>query len=122
MAKGGIAFLGGGIMAEAMIRAVLDRHVFTPTQVAVTGPRRERRAELAKQFGVTALASSYVAMNDQGGVGQSAWASANGTTWTPYASNAGQGAGPAVASWTPLSVPTCRPWSVKALVPAVPRR
>lgn len=58
MAKGGIAFLGGGIMAEAMIRAVLDRHVFAPSQVAVTGPRRERRAELAKQFGVTALASN----------------------------------------------------------------
>jgi pyrroline-5-carboxylate reductase len=58
MAKDVIAFLGGGVMGEAMIRAVLDRHVVPPSHVAVTGPRRERRAELAKQFGISAVASN----------------------------------------------------------------
>ena len=58
MAKDRIAFLGGGVMGEAMIRAVLDRHVVPPSHVSVTGPRRERRADLAKEFGVTALASN----------------------------------------------------------------
>ena len=46
-----LAFIGGGTMAEAMIRGVLDKHLVTPSHVFVTGPRRERRAELTKQFG-----------------------------------------------------------------------
>jgi pyrroline-5-carboxylate reductase len=53
-----LAFIGGGTMAEAMIRGVLDKHLVPPSHVFVTGPRRERRAELAKQFGVKALASN----------------------------------------------------------------
>src|SRR6185436_6838941 len=51
-----LAFIGGGTMAEAMIRGVLDKHLVPPSHVFVTGPRRERRAELTKQFGVKALA------------------------------------------------------------------
>ena len=58
MARDRIAFLGGGVMAEAMIRAVLDKHVIRPSRIAVTGPRRERRAELAKTYGITAVASN----------------------------------------------------------------
>ena len=53
-----LAFIGGGTMAEAMIRGVLDKHLVPPSHVFVTGPRRERRAELTKQFGVKALASN----------------------------------------------------------------
>jgi pyrroline-5-carboxylate reductase len=53
-----LAFLGGGTMAEAIIRGLLERHLVPPSRVTVTGPRRERRAELAKQFGVRALASN----------------------------------------------------------------
>src|SRR5260221_4773355 len=64
MAKDRIAFLGGGVMGEAMIRAVLDRHVFPPSHVTVTGPRRERRAELAKQFTIAAVASNAEAADD----------------------------------------------------------
>src|SRR5437899_12709083 len=64
MAKDRIAFLGGGVMGEAMIRAVLDRHVVPPSRVSVTGPRPERRAELAKTFGVTALASNAEAAKE----------------------------------------------------------
>src|SRR5258708_10727108 len=64
MAKDKIAFPGGGVMGEAMIRAVLDRHVVPPSHVSVTGPRRERRAELAKQFGISAVASNADAAKD----------------------------------------------------------
>jgi pyrroline-5-carboxylate reductase len=53
-----LAFVGGGTMAEAMIRGLLERHLVPPSHVTVTGPRRERRAQLAKQFGVRALASN----------------------------------------------------------------
>src|SRR6266852_1904863 len=53
-----LTFIGGGTMAEAMIRGLLDKHLVPPSHVFVTGPRRERRAELTKQFGVKALASN----------------------------------------------------------------
>ncbi len=53
-----IAFLGGGTMAEAMIRGLLERRLVTPAHLTVTGPRRERRADLAKRFGVRALSSN----------------------------------------------------------------
>ena len=59
-----IAFLGGGTMAEAMIRGLLEKRLVPPSHVSVTGPRRERRAELAKQFGVRALASNADAARD----------------------------------------------------------
>jgi pyrroline-5-carboxylate reductase len=59
-----IAFLGGGTMAEAMIRGLLEKHLVPPSHVAVTGPRRERRAELQKQFGVRTLASNADAARD----------------------------------------------------------
>ncbi len=53
-----LAFLGGGTMAEAIVRGLLERHLVPPSRITVTGPRRERRAELTKQFGVRALASN----------------------------------------------------------------
>ena len=53
-----LAFLGGGTMAEAMVRGLLERHLIRPSRITVTGPRRERRTELAKQFAVRAIASN----------------------------------------------------------------
>ena len=53
-----LAFIGGGTMAEAMIRGLLEKHLVPPSHVLVTGPRRERRADLAKRFAVKALASN----------------------------------------------------------------
>src|SRR5437773_12517602 len=51
-------------MAEAMVRGLLDRHLVPPSHVLVTGPRRERRAELTKTYGVKALASNAEAAAD----------------------------------------------------------
>src|SRR5919204_2657948 len=59
-----LAFIGGGTMAEAMIRGILDRPLVPPSHVRVSGPRRERRAELAKGYGVKALASNVDAAED----------------------------------------------------------
>lgn len=53
-----LAFLGGGTMAEAIIRGLLEHHLVPPSRIAATGPRRERRADLAKRFGIRALASN----------------------------------------------------------------
>jgi pyrroline-5-carboxylate reductase len=53
-----LAFIGGGTMAEAMIRGLLDRRLVPASDVLVTGPRSERRADLAKTYGVKAVADN----------------------------------------------------------------
>ena len=59
-----VAFIGGGTMAEAMMRGLFEKHLVPPSHVLVTGPRRERRADLAKRFGVKAIASNAEAASD----------------------------------------------------------
>lgn len=56
-----LAFIGGGTMAEAMVRGILERKLVTPARISVSGPRRERRAELAKAYRVRAVASNVEA-------------------------------------------------------------
>src|SRR5438093_4634873 len=56
-----IAFIGGGTMAEAMIRGLLQRRLVEPAAIAVTGPRGARRDELAATFGVRGVASNVEA-------------------------------------------------------------
>jgi len=56
-----LAFIGGGTMAEAMVRGILERKLVTPARVTVSGPRRERRAELTKTYRVRAVASNVEA-------------------------------------------------------------
>ena len=53
-----LAFIGGGTMAEAMMRGLFEKHLVPPSHVQASGPRRERRADLVKRFGVKALASN----------------------------------------------------------------
>ena len=49
-----VAFIGGGTMAEAILRGVLDAQVAAPTDVAIGEPRPERRQFLSSEFGVQA--------------------------------------------------------------------
>lgn len=56
-----LAFIGGGTMAEAMIRGLLGKHLVPPSHIEVSGPRRERRAALRKQYDVKAVASNLEA-------------------------------------------------------------
>jgi pyrroline-5-carboxylate reductase len=47
-----IGFLGGGNMAEALVRGLLDGGHAAPEQVWVSGPRAERGNELRARYGV----------------------------------------------------------------------
>ena len=49
-----LAFIGGGTMAEAILRGVLDAQVAAPTDVAIGEPRPERRQLLSSKFVVQA--------------------------------------------------------------------
>jgi pyrroline-5-carboxylate reductase len=47
-----IAFIGGGMMAEAMIRGLLVNQVVAPDQIIASGPRPERGKQLQGQHGI----------------------------------------------------------------------
>lgn len=47
-----IGFIGGGNMAEAMIRGLLRGEDFSPAQISVSGPREERMRELQAAYGI----------------------------------------------------------------------
>jgi len=47
-----LAFIGGGTMAEAILKGVLDAGVAAPGDIAVGEPRADRREFLAKEYGV----------------------------------------------------------------------
>lgn len=55
-----IGFIGGGNMAEAMIRGLLRGEDFAPARISVSGPREERVRELADAYGVTATTDNRV--------------------------------------------------------------
>jgi pyrroline-5-carboxylate reductase len=48
-----IAFIGGGNMGEAILSAVLDKHLVTVQSVTVSDVSPERRQYLEKQYGIT---------------------------------------------------------------------
>jgi pyrroline-5-carboxylate reductase len=56
--KGKIAFVGGGTMGEAMIKAILDCDLCAPQQVVVSEILEERRKELASRYGIQGTANS----------------------------------------------------------------
>lgn len=47
-----IAFIGAGVMGEAMIAGLLKEKLIPAQQIIATGPRPERRDELAAQHGI----------------------------------------------------------------------
>jgi pyrroline-5-carboxylate reductase len=55
-----IGFVGGGNMAEAMIRGLLRGGHFRPEQVSVSGPREERMRELRETYGIEATTDNKV--------------------------------------------------------------
>src|SRR5438552_7248618 len=52
MSERTIGFVGGGNMAEAMIRGLLRGKVFAPENVIVSGPRDERMRELSGTYAI----------------------------------------------------------------------
>ncbi|MBS2029594.1 MAG: pyrroline-5-carboxylate reductase [Deltaproteobacteria bacterium] len=56
-----LAFLGGGNMAEALVRGLLRAKTSEPGEITVTGKRGERLEELAKQYGVATTRDNLAA-------------------------------------------------------------
>jgi len=47
-----VAFIGSGMMAEAIIIGLLNQGLVKPDQVIASGPQPERGEELAASYGV----------------------------------------------------------------------
>lgn len=47
-----IAFVGAGVMAEAMIAGLLNRNLVAPDRIVASHPRADRRDKLAERFGI----------------------------------------------------------------------
>ena len=50
-----LAFVGAGVMAEAMIAGLLDQRLVEPGQIVVSHPREDRRVSLTKRFAIAAV-------------------------------------------------------------------
>ena len=60
MLKNKIAFIGPGVMAEAMIAGLLNKKLAKPENITAAGPREERGKELTKKYGIkTATDNSF---------------------------------------------------------------
>ncbi len=57
-----IAFIGGGAMAEAFISGILRQGLVQPHQIVVSDPIEGRRAYLAQELGIRAVASNAEAV------------------------------------------------------------
>lgn len=57
-----IAFLGGGVMGEAIIAGLIASGAVSASQIAVIEPREERRSELAAAHGVDVFARAHEAL------------------------------------------------------------
>ena len=56
-----IAFIGPGVMAEAMIAGLLRRKLAAPQNITAAGPRDERGAELQKKYGIKSTTDNAAA-------------------------------------------------------------
>jgi len=59
-----IAFIGSGVMAEAMIKGLLRRGMVTPDHVFASGPRPERAQELFDRYAVRTTTDNVEAVED----------------------------------------------------------
>jgi pyrroline-5-carboxylate reductase len=58
-----IAFIGPGVMAEAMIAGLLRKKLAKPENIAASGPREERSTELHKKYGVNTTTDNSSAIS-----------------------------------------------------------
>lgn len=59
-----IAFIGSGVMAEAMIRGLLDKDLLTGDQIIASDPRKERGLELVARYSLNYTADNAEAARD----------------------------------------------------------
>ncbi len=56
-----VAFIGSGVMAEAMIKGVLDRKLISSDRIVAAGPRAERGYALSERYGIHGVTSNLEA-------------------------------------------------------------
>lgn len=61
-----IAFVGSGLMAEAMIKGILREKLISPARIIGSDPLAERRRVLAERYGVEVTADNKLAVEDAG--------------------------------------------------------
>jgi len=59
-----IAFIGPGVMAEAMIAGLLNQKLSKPQNLTASGPRAERGEELRKKYGIRITADNAAAVQE----------------------------------------------------------
>ena len=57
-----IAFVGGGVMAEAIIGGIIDAKIADPSDIIVGEPVEARRSQLKQEYGLTATADNLEAI------------------------------------------------------------
>ena len=64
LGDGTLAFIGCGVMGEAMIRGLLEKKALRPQQLVAADPRLERGRELQERYGVRVTADNVAALKD----------------------------------------------------------
>jgi pyrroline-5-carboxylate reductase len=59
-----LAFVGGGVMAEAMIAGLLNKNLVTPKQITASHPQTKRTQELEQRLGIISLTSNREAIKE----------------------------------------------------------
>ena len=57
-----VAFIGGGVMGEAMLSAILDKGLSTPQAICVSDIKQSRRQHLGQKYGVAVTGSNRLAV------------------------------------------------------------
>jgi len=57
-----VAFIGSGVMAEAMIKGLLNQHLLSASQIIAADPNQDRGAELVERYGLTYTADNGAAV------------------------------------------------------------
>ena len=60
-----IAFIGSGVMAEAMIKGLLGQELLPAQNIVASGPRPERGAELAERYGIEVTEDNVAAARNR---------------------------------------------------------
>ncbi len=58
-----IAFIGGGVMAEAIIKGLLREAMVSPAQIIASGPRVVRGQELAERYRIRVTSDNVQAVD-----------------------------------------------------------
>jgi pyrroline-5-carboxylate reductase len=59
-----LAFVGAGVMAEAMIAGLINRQLVDPTHIVASHPRRDRGEKLHQRFGIKAVEGNVDAVTE----------------------------------------------------------